>query len=68
MIIKTLKDAELKISRLWNKDPLIDPDKSHIVQTNANTWSCQNLHGKIVQLGQYHKQLKCPFKAPQYPW
>jgi hypothetical protein len=31
MIIKTLKDAELKISRLWNKNPLIDPDKSYIV-------------------------------------
>jgi hypothetical protein len=31
MIIKTLKDAELKISGLWNKNLLIDPDKSHIV-------------------------------------
>jgi hypothetical protein len=31
MIIKILKDAELKISRLWNKNPLIYPDKSHIV-------------------------------------
>jgi hypothetical protein len=31
MIMKTLKDAELKISGLWNKNPLIDSDKSYIV-------------------------------------
>jgi hypothetical protein len=31
MIIKTLKDTEPKISGLWDKNPLIDPDKSHIV-------------------------------------
>jgi hypothetical protein len=31
MIMKTLKDAEPKISRLWNKNPLIDLDESYIV-------------------------------------
>jgi hypothetical protein len=31
MIIKTLKDVEPKISRLWNKNPLIDLDKSNII-------------------------------------
>jgi hypothetical protein len=31
MIIKTLKDAEPKIIRLWNKNPLINLDESHIV-------------------------------------
>jgi hypothetical protein len=31
MIIKTLKDAEPKISGLWNKNPLINPDESYIV-------------------------------------
>jgi hypothetical protein len=31
MIMKTLKDAELRISGLWNKNPLIDPDESYIV-------------------------------------
>jgi hypothetical protein len=31
MIMKTLKDAELKISRLWSKNPLINPDESYIV-------------------------------------
>jgi hypothetical protein len=31
MIIKTLKDVEPKISGLWNKNLLIDPDESYIV-------------------------------------
>jgi hypothetical protein len=31
MIMKTLKDMEPKISGLWNKNPLINLDKSHIV-------------------------------------
>jgi hypothetical protein len=31
MIMKTLKDVELKISALWDKNPLINPDKSYIV-------------------------------------
>jgi hypothetical protein len=31
MIIKTLKDAEPKISGLWNKSPLINPDESYII-------------------------------------
>jgi hypothetical protein len=31
MIMKTLKDMEPKISRLWNKNLLIDPDESYIV-------------------------------------
>jgi hypothetical protein len=30
MIIKTLKDAEPKISGFWNKNLLINPDESHI--------------------------------------
>jgi hypothetical protein len=29
--MKTLKDAEPKISRLWNKNPLINPDESYII-------------------------------------
>jgi hypothetical protein len=31
IIMKTLKDAEPQISRLWNKNPLINPDESHMV-------------------------------------
>jgi hypothetical protein len=31
MIMKTLKDMEPKISGLWNKNPLIDLDESHII-------------------------------------
>jgi hypothetical protein len=31
MIIKNLKDMELKISGIWNKNPLINPNESHIV-------------------------------------
>jgi hypothetical protein len=31
MIMKTLKDTEPNISKLWNKNPLINPDKSYIV-------------------------------------
>jgi hypothetical protein len=31
MIIKTLKDAEPKISGLWNKNLLIDLDKFYII-------------------------------------
>jgi hypothetical protein len=31
MIIKTLKDAEPKISGLWNKNPLINPNEFYIV-------------------------------------
>jgi hypothetical protein len=31
MIMKILKDVKLKISGLWNKNPLIDLDKSYIV-------------------------------------
>jgi hypothetical protein len=35
MIMKTLKDAEPKISRLWNKNLLIDADECYIVDTLA---------------------------------
>jgi hypothetical protein len=31
MIMKTLKDTELKISIIWNKNLLINPDELHIV-------------------------------------
>jgi hypothetical protein len=31
IIMKTLKDAELKISGLWNKNLLIDPDEFYII-------------------------------------
>jgi hypothetical protein len=70
MIIKTLKDTKLKISRIWNKNPLINPDKFYIVYRPMQIFGIVRIcmERLYIWLGQYHKQLKCPLEAPQYPW
>jgi hypothetical protein len=69
IIIKTLKDMKPKISRIWNKNPLINLDESHIIYRPMRIFEVVGIcMERLYSWGQYYKQLKCPFEAPQYPW
>jgi hypothetical protein len=67
IILKTLKDMELKISGPWNKNPLIDPDESHIVYRPTQIFGIVGICTERLYSWVSIMQLKCPFEAPQYP-
>jgi hypothetical protein len=67
IIMKTLKDVEPKISGLWNKNSLINPDKSHIVYRPTRIFGIVGICMERLYSWVSIMQLKCPFKSPRYP-